>query len=787
MPLPTQQSTLRSKIAAGLATALLVLVVGVISVWAVSRAAESFEEVNHTSRVLLEQEKLLSGLADAETATRGYALTGDSSFLGPYEKARVAVPEHVRNLRRIMQDHAAQTPYLDTLESVVKDQINLNAQIIRFRKTSGFQLASDLIASGQGKNVMDHARSLVGAMEAEESRLLATRAARQQRNQQFAYLVIGIGSTLAFLLSLLINRAIRADVIERERQREVIDTQTRQLKKQAQKLAAQQRELEKRLREQQALAEELGASNDNLQAANQATLGEKERAEIAAQEAQRAQREQALLARQMTALLESTEAGFYGMDIEGRCTFINRAGARLLGFTVEELIGVEMHAAVHHHREDGRPYPVQECPIYEAARRGDTAAGENEVFWRKDGTPVHVEFSSSPIIDEGEHRGAVVAFADISGRLQAQRAVAESEERKSAVLRSTLDSIIAMDIGGLVTEFNPAAEQAFGYTREEVIGRPLSELIVPPRFREAHIAGLKRFAETREAHVIGKRLELPAMRKDGSEFDSELTITRSDSDGSPAFTGVLRNITDRKKAEAEREQLIKALARSNQELDQFAYVASHDLKAPLRGIANLSQWIEEDLGESLNGENKSQMEMLRGRVHRMEALIDGILQYSRAGRVKAKPEMIDTGALLKEVIDLMAPAKGTIINIAPEMPTVKAEKVPLQQVFMNLLGNALKHTGKDNPMIDISWADAGPFYEFSVRDNGQGIAPQYHERIFGIFQTLEARDKVEGTGIGLSVVQKIVEAKGGRVWVDSEIGKGARFKFLWPKVEIVGA
>jgi signal transduction histidine kinase len=111
----------------------------------------------------------------------------------------------------------------------------------------------------------------------------------------------------------------------------------------------------------------------------------------------------------------------------------------------------------------------------------------------------------------------------------------------------------------------------------------------------------------------------------------------------------------------------------------------------------------------------------------------------------------------------------------------------LQQVFMNLLGNALKHTGKDNPMIDISWADAGPFYEFSVRDNGQGIAPQYHERIFGIFQTLEARDKVEGTGIGLSVVQKIVEAKGGRVWVDSEIGKGARFKFLWPKVEIVGA
>jgi signal transduction histidine kinase len=121
------------------------------------------------------------------------------------------------------------------------------------------------------------------------------------------------------------------------------------------------------------------------------------------------------------------------------------------------------------------------------------------------------------------------------------------------------------------------------------------------------------------------------------------------------------------------------------------------------------------------------------------------------------------------------------------MPTVRAEKIPLQQVFMNLLGNAIKHAGAIEPKIEISWQDAGPFYEFSVRDNGQGIAPQYHERIFGIFQTLEARDKVEGTGIGLSVVQKIVEAKGGRVWVESEVGKGARFKFLWPKVEITGA
>ncbi|MEO8577092.1 MAG: PAS domain S-box protein [Gemmatimonadales bacterium] len=722
---------LRSKIAAGLFTAVLVLVVGVISFLAVSRAAGSFEEVNHVSLVLLEQQKLVTGLDDAETAARGFAITGDASFLGPYEAARTSVPRSINRLRALTSDHPSQQQRLNTLESVAGDHLKINDQIIRMRSEKGFSAAQELIQARQGKQVMDHARAITSEMEREENKLLALRAKNQKSEQLIAYLVIGIGSLIAFLLSIMINWAIRSDVIESETQREMIERQSRQLRKQSD--------------------------------------------------------EQTRLTREMSALLESTEAGFYGMSVAGDCTFVNRAGAALLGFTVAELIGRNVHQTIHHHRADGRPYPVEECSIYEAARKGVNAASENEVFWRKDGSPVTVEFSSSPIIYAGEHRGAVVAFADISQRLLAQRAIAESEGRKAAILRSTLDSIISMDNNGSITEFNRAAETTFGFTRDEVMGKRLADLIVPDRYRDAHMAGLKRFLQTGEAHVIGKRLELPAIRKDGSEFQSELTITRSDSEGLPSFTGVLRDITERKRSEAEREQLIKALARSNQELDQFAYVASHDLKAPLRGIANLSQWIEEDLGERLGGENKSQMEMLRGRVHRMESLIDGILQYSRAGRVKAKPESIDTGELVKEVVDLMSPPPGTRVQVEPGMPTVLAEKVPLQQVFMNLIGNAIKHTGKENPLIEVSWSDAELFYEFSVRDNGQGIAPQYHDRIFGIFQTLEARDTVEGTGIGLSVVQKIVETKGGRVWVESSVGKGASFKFRWPKVEIVGA
>ncbi|HET7622928.1 MAG TPA: ATP-binding protein [Gemmatimonadaceae bacterium] len=240
------------------------------------------------------------------------------------------------------------------------------------------------------------------------------------------------------------------------------------------------------------------------------------------------------------------------------------------------------------------------------------------------------------------------------------------------------------------------------------------------------------------------------------------------------------------RAEAAREEAARNAAAAQdayRELDQFAYVASHDLKAPLRGIANLAQWIEDDLGQHLGAESAEHMRLLQGRVRRMEALIDGILAYSRAGRAPARPEMVDVGQLVRDVLELLAPGESVTTELPEEMPSVEAERVPLQQVFMNLIANAVKFTraARPDPVVRISWRDTGDAYEFSVTDNGPGIAPQYQDRIWGIFQTLEARDKVEGTGIGLSVVKKIVEARGGRAWVDSSPGQGAVFHFTWLK------
>jgi light-regulated signal transduction histidine kinase (bacteriophytochrome) len=224
-----------------------------------------------------------------------------------------------------------------------------------------------------------------------------------------------------------------------------------------------------------------------------------------------------------------------------------------------------------------------------------------------------------------------------------------------------------------------------------------------------------------------------------------------------------------------------ALEKRNQELDQFAYVASHDLKAPLRAIANLSEWIEEDLKDKLTEDTQHQMNLLRGRVHRMNALIDGILKYSRVGRVETELETVVLDKLLAEVIDTLAPPPEFMIEVMPGMPTLLTVRVLLEQVFSNLISNAIKHHHRADGHVQLAAQDQGEFYEFTVADDGPGIPPEYHEKVFGIFQTLEARDKSDNTGIGLSVVKKIVESQGGTIRLESQALEGAMFRFTWPK------
>jgi PAS domain S-box-containing protein len=231
-------------------------------------------------------------------------------------------------------------------------------------------------------------------------------------------------------------------------------------------------------------------------------------------------------------------------------------------------------------------------------------------------------------------------------------------------------------------------------------------------------------------------------------------------------------------------QTTQQLAKRNQELDKFAYVVSHDLKAPLRAISNLSTWIEEDLDNRLTPENQRHMELLRGRVFRLEALIDGLLAYSRIGRFEVPQEIVNVAQMLAEIVNSLAPPPTFTIIIHPIMPTFTTKKLLLFQVFSNLISNAINHCDRPDGRIEIFVRHGAQNYEFSVVDNGPGISPEYHERIFVIFQTLKGRDVKENTGIGLSIVKKIVETEGGEIAIESELGKGTTFRFTWPKQPI---
>jgi signal transduction histidine kinase len=230
----------------------------------------------------------------------------------------------------------------------------------------------------------------------------------------------------------------------------------------------------------------------------------------------------------------------------------------------------------------------------------------------------------------------------------------------------------------------------------------------------------------------------------------------------------------------DQQRLIRELEKTNEELDQFAYAASHDLRAPLRGISNLATWVEEDLGISTPKKVKEHIALLKGRASRMDKLINGLLELARVGRTRQKPERVDVTELLHETIDLLSAPESSRILIVGAMPTMTAERFALQQVFLNLIGNAIQHSGRKDVIVRITANERAEEYEFAVSDNGVGIPPEHHERVWQIFQTLQARDIVESTGIGLTIVRKQVETHGGRAWIDPA-GPGATVRFTWPK------
>lgn len=397
---------------------------------------------------------------------------------------------------------------------------------------------------------------------------------------------------------------------------------------------------------------------------------------------------------------------------------------------------------------------------------------------------------------------------DITSRKLAETALRQSEETAKHQL-AEIEAIYATAPVGLCVldnEFryvriNDFLAEINGMTTADHIGRTVREMLLDlgeeqERFCQQVIESGVPFLK-REVHGV-----LPMQPEVERDWLVSYYPLFDSAHNSLGINMTVQEITERKQAEQALQERAQELTRlnsilahtttllqeRNRDLDQFAYVVSHDLKAPLRAIANLSGWIEEDLMEQLPAENQVQLQLLRSRVYRMEALINGLLAYSRVGRLETSIEPVNLNDLLTEIVDTLTPPPTFTVAIAPDLPTLTTRRLLLMQVFTNLISNAIKHHDRSDGKVSITAVDRGTQVEFAVADDGPGIEERYHTKVFTIFQTLKARDEQENTGVGLSIVQKIVESEGGSIWIESKPGKGTTFHFTWlkqPKTAIV--
>ncbi len=371
------------------------------------------------------------------------------------------------------------------------------------------------------------------------------------------------------------------------------------------------------------------------------------------------------------------------------------------------------------------------------------------------------------------------AIRDISVRKAAEQRLAHMEARYRGLLEAAPDAIVVVNSVGEIVLLNLQAEKRFGYRRDELVGQQVKN-IIPEGFAERLVADDLRSAEDALAQQIGTGIELTGRRKDGTAFPIEIMLSPLESAEGILVTAAIRDISVRKAAELHLLQTVEELNRSNEELGQFAYIASHDLQEPLRMVASYTQLLSRRYKGQLDTDADEFIAFAVDGASRMQRLIDDLLAYSRVG-TKGQDLLATSSeeALEQALLNLRGAIEesGALVTHDP-LPTVLADEMQLVQLFQNLVGNAIKYQDPGVPRVHISAArNSGKKWIFAVNDNGLGIDPQYFEKIFGVFQRLHGRDEFAGTGIGLAICKKIVERHGGSISVESQPGKGSTFRF----------
>jgi PAS domain S-box-containing protein len=820
------RSPLNQKVQFAFGSAILTLLaVGAISYWGMALSRDSDRWVRHTHEVLENLGELRLAMETVEANCRGYVLTGNESYLDTCLASRLGAEGYEAAVRNLTVDNPVQQGRFPELERLTTEKFALADKIIDLRRTRGLPAAVDAIRNSSAQQITTDFLALVGQMQDEERRLLVLRDADAKKRLAQSKTALIAGMVLGLLITAAAGWSVHRDSSRRGLAEEALREGEERFRDMANNIS----QLAWMADEKgyifwyndrwfdytgTTLADVVGwGGQETLHPDHRQRVMDKIKRSFAAGEVWedtfplrgRDGSYRLFLSRAVpirdakgkvlrwfgtnTDISETKESGakYRGLleaapdamvvvNTAGEIVLLNVQAEKQLGYSRDELVGQQVTNII--------PEGFAERLIADGTRTASEAlaqqigTGIELMARRKNGSEFPIEIMLSPL-ESAEGILVTAAIRDISVRRAAEKHLGQMEGRYRGLLEAAPDAMVVVNQAGEIVLLNVQAEKQFGYHRDELVGQKVTN-IVPEGFAERLIADALRSTEDALAQQIGTGIELMARRKDGSKFPIEIMLSPLESAEGVLVTAAIRDITTRRDAEAHLLHKIEELNRSNEELGQFAYIASHDLQEPLRMVASYTQLLSRRYKGKLDAEADEFIAFAVDGAGRMQRLIQDLLAFSRVG-TKGQ-ELLDTSsedALRQALVNLRGAIEESGAQVTHDpLPSVLADEMQLTQLFQNLIGNGIKYQNPGVPRVHISAVMNGEKkWTFAVKDNGLGIDSQYFERIFGMFQRLHKREEFAGTGIGLAICKKIVERHGGAISVESQPGQGSTFSF----------
>ena len=820
---PTRPSKrISRRLGAAFVAAALVLLVGVVALARVLQLMTAVSGAEHSTEIISELRGISGSLLDSESSVRGYLLTGDTTLIARHS---TAVAETRRHLARVSHDleqqHAAVAPDVLALRTAVEQNIAVTESLLAVARGAGTAAAVRRLQEGAGRPEMDAVRRAVDRFARAEQEWLAAHTRERTRNTRTALLVIGGGTLAAFLTLAALLAGIRRGFVQDARLQHHLIQQTQRLDAQATELELQNEQLQEQAVTLEEQSSELEAQQTEMEVANEELLRANTEAESARE--------------RLRLVLESADAGMYGIDEDTRCTFINPAGARLLGYEPEELIGEFMHAKIHHSRLDGSEYPIEECPLYQSLRSGTPDRVDDEAYWRKDGTPIFVDYTVAPVIVDGETRGVIATFVDISQRKRDEETRMFLNDATPALsssldYRKTLATVADLaiprladwcvvdvldDEGALqrlaiahrdpeklrlVQEWSkkrpPRLDSPIGSGRTITTSKAELHREIPEELLVAATGGdpeMLRFLETLQVRslmsvpllVRGKPFGaiVYAMAESGRRYtDRDLHVAQE-------LAGRASIAIDNALLYQEAEEARQRAETADHAKSQFLAAMSHELRTPLNAIAGYAELLQVGVHGPVTDKQREALERIQRSQKTLLGLINDILNFSKleAGFIEVETIDVPVGEMLETIDAWVEPQLKTKqlhyeYQACSQELAVRGDPEKIQQVILNLLSNAVKFTPSGGH-ITIKCEQKDDSVAILVQDDGPGIPPDKREAIFEPFVQIdrEPQSGQQGTGLGLSISRHLARAMDGDLRAESTLGEGSTFVLTLPR------